>query len=168
MTSAEVLEEAFGRISDAVRGAVGGLSDEELAYRIDPEANSISWLVWHLTRVLDDHVAAVAGTEQSWTSSGWADTFGLPLEATDIGYGHDSDQVGVVKCDASELLGYFDAVIEQTLAFVRTLKDDDLDRIVDTRWDPPVTLGVRLVSVVEDDFQHMGQAAYVRGVISRM
>ena len=167
MTSAEVLAEAFGRIGDAVHAAVEGLSAEELAYRIDSEANSIAWLVWHLARVQDDHVAAVEGTEQLWTSSGWADRFNLPLEVSDTGYGHSSEQVGSVTCEASELLGYCDAVTEQTLAYVRTLKDDDLDRIVDTRWDPPVTLGVRLVSVMEDDFQHMGQAAYVRGVVDR-
>src|ERR1700722_14221668 len=135
MTSAEVLAEAFGRIADAVHAAVEGLTDEELAYRIDSEANSISWLVWHLTRVQDDHVAAVAGTEQLWTSSaGWDVKFGLPLETADIGYGHKSDQVGVVKCGAPLLLGYLDAVMEQTLAYVRTLKDEDLDRIVDRRW----------------------------------
>jgi uncharacterized damage-inducible protein DinB len=167
MTSAEVLADAFGRIRDAVHSAVEGLSSEDLAFRIDGDANSISWLVWHLTRVQDDHVAHVAGVEQSWISSGWADKFGLPLELSDIGYGHSSEHVGVVRCSATQLLGYFDAVIEETLAFVLTLKDEDLDRVVDTRWNPPVTLGVRLVSVVEDDFQHMGQAAYVRGVLGR-
>lgn len=167
MTSAEVLSDAFGRIKDAVHNAVDGLSPDDLAYRIDRDANSISWLVWHLTRVQDDHVAHVAGVEQSWTSSGWADKFGLPLEVADMGYGHSSEQVGVIRCSASQLLGYFDDVIEKTLAFVLTLKDEDLDRVVDTRWNPPVTLGVRLVSVVEDDFQHMGQAAYVRGILDR-
>jgi uncharacterized damage-inducible protein DinB len=167
MTSAEVLADAFGRIRDAVHGAVEGLSTEDLAFRIDSAANSIAWLVWHLTRVQDDHVAAVAGGAQTWTSSGWADKFRLPLEVSDTGYGHSSEQVGVVRCDGRQLLGYYDAVHEQTLGFVQTLRDDDLDRVVDTRWDPPVTLGVRLVSVLEDDYQHVGQAAYIRGVVAR-
>jgi uncharacterized damage-inducible protein DinB len=167
MTSAEVLADAFGRIRGAVHGAVEGLSNEDLAFRIDSAANSIAWLVWHLTRVQDDHVAAVAGIDQLWMSSGWADEFGLPLEVSDTGYGHGSEEVGVVRSDARQLLGYYDAVHEQTLGFVLTLGDEDLDRVVDTRWDPPVTLGVRLVSVLEDDFQHVGQAAYVRGVVER-
>ncbi len=167
MTSAEVLADAFGRIRDEVHGAVEGLSAENLAFRIDNDANTIAWLVWHLTRVQDDHVAAAAGVDQLWTSSGWADKFGLPLEVSDTGYGHSPEQVGDVRCDAQQLLGYFDAVLEQTLGFVRSLGDHDLDQVVDTHWDPPVTLGVRLVSVLEDDVQHAGQAAYVRGVVQR-
>ena len=53
------------------------------------------------------------------------------------------------------------------MAYLATLDDDDLDRVVDTRWDPPVTVGVRLVSVIADDLQHVGQAAYVRGLLHR-
>ena len=56
-----------------------GLSDDDLAWRPDPEANSIAWLVWHLTRIEDDHVAGVAGTTQVWDDDGWADRFGLPF-----------------------------------------------------------------------------------------
>jgi hypothetical protein len=42
----------------------------------------------------------------------------------------------------------------------------DLARTVDDRWDPPVTLGVRLVSIADDSLQHVGQAAYLRGLLS--
>ena len=45
--------------------------------------------------------------------------------------------------------------------------DADLDRVVDERWDPPVTLAVRLVSVLADGLEHAGQAAYIRGVAER-
>jgi Protein of unknown function (DUF664) len=124
-------------------------------------------LVWHLTRVQDDHVAAVAGTEQLWTSSGWEQRLGLPLPASDTGYGHSPEQVALVTSDAETLRGYYDAVHEQTLRFVRAITDRDLDRIVDERWDPPVTLGVRLVSVMDDDLEHAGQAAYLRGIVER-
>jgi uncharacterized damage-inducible protein DinB len=163
----ELLEDAFGRVREAVHGVVEGLSLEDLCARIDGNANSIAWLVWHLTRVQDDHVSEVAGSEQLWTSSGWRVRFGLPLEPTDTGYSHTSEQVGVVSADADALLGYFDSVHEATLRFVRGLRDTDLDRVVDERWDPPVTLGVRLVSVVDDDLEHAGQAAFVRGVVER-
>jgi Protein of unknown function (DUF664) len=167
VNTAELLEDAFGRVREAVHGAVEGLSDDDLCARIDGSSNSIAWLVWHLTRVQDDHVSEVAGTDQLWTSSGWRVRFGLPLEPVDTGYGHSSEQVGLVAADAATLLGYFDSVHEATLPFVRGLGDADLDRVVDEGWDPPVTLGVRLVSVADDDLEHAGQAAFVRGVLDR-
>ncbi len=168
MTVAEVLADAFSRIHDAVHDAAGGLTAEELAFRPDPGANSIGWLVWHLSRIQDDHVAAVAGTDQVWTSTGWADRFALPFAASETGYGQGSDEVGSVRVASSGLLtGYHDAVHEETLRFVATLRDGDLGRIVDRSWDPPVTLGVRLVSVIADGLQHAGQAGYVRGLAGR-
>jgi Protein of unknown function (DUF664) len=91
----------------------------------------------------------------------------LPFDVSDTGYGHDTQQVAAVTSDAVTLLGYHDAAHETTLRFLRQVTDTDLDRIVDDRWDPPVTLGVRLVSVIADDLQHAGQAAYVRGVLQR-
>ena len=167
MTISELLADAFGRIGATVHSAVEGLSPEELSYRIDDESNPIVWLIWHLARIQDDHIADVAGTEQVWTSAGWAERFGLPLPVADTGYGHSSDQVAVVVSEPEDLLGYYDAVEQVTLAYVRGLSDDDLDHIVDERWNPPVTLGVRLVSVIGDDVAHAGQAAYVRGILER-
>ena len=159
VTSAGLLTDAFGRIRDTVHLAVGGLTPEELTFRLDSEANSIAWLVWHLTRIQDDHIADVAGTDQVWTAWGWAQRFGLPLDVSDTGYGHGPHQVAVVTSDAESLRDYHDAVYEMTLRFVGQVTDADLDRIVDERWDPPVTLGIRLVSVIADDLQHAGQAA---------
>jgi hypothetical protein len=167
MTSAELIADAFGRIHGAVHNAVEGLTADELAFRVDEEANSIAWLVWHLTRIQDDHLAGVGGAAQAWTSSDWSARFGLPFDVGDTGYGHTADEVGAVRADADLLLGYHDAVYEATLDFVGRVTDSDLDRVVDVRFDPPVTLGVRLVSVIADDLEHAGQAAYVRGVIER-
>ena len=165
MTTADLLDDAFGRIREVAHQAVDGLSPDQLSRRPAAEANSIAWLIWHLTRITDDHVAGAAGAEQAWTAKGWAARFGLPFDVADTGYGHDSSQVGAVRVASGELLtGYFDAVFEQTVRYVTGLTDTDLDRIVDDRWDPPVTLGVRLVSVLADDLQHAGQAAYVRGL----
>jgi uncharacterized damage-inducible protein DinB len=168
MTSAQLLADAFGRIQSMVEHVVGGLDQEQLAYRVDAEANSIAWLVWHLTRVQDDHIADAAGTPQVWTSDGWAERFALPFSVTDTGYGHGTERVAAVRVQSADLLtGYHDAVYERTIDFVGELTDDDLNRIVDRAWDPPVTLGVRLISVISDDLQHAGQAAFVRGVIER-
>jgi Protein of unknown function (DUF664) len=168
MTSAELLVDAVGRIRGVVHRAVDGLTPEQLVFRLDPETNSIAWLVWHLTRIQDDHVAGVAGAEQVWTSQGWVERFGLPFDPLDTGYGHRADEVAAVRVDSGELLvGYYDAVHEQTIGYVGRLGDADLARIVDRSWDPPVTLGVRLVSVIADDLQHAGQAALVRGILQR-
>jgi hypothetical protein len=165
-TSAELLVDAFGRIREVVHEAVEGLTPEQLAFRVDGKANSIAWLVWHLTRVQDDHVADAAQREQVWTSQGWAERFGLPFDPLATGYGHSSDDVAAVRVSSGDLLiGYHDAVYEQTIRYVRGLSDTDLDRIVDVSWDPPVSLGVRLVSVISDDLQHAGQAAFVRGLV---
>jgi uncharacterized damage-inducible protein DinB len=163
----DVLRDAFGRVATDVHGAVDGLDAAALTHRVDGTANSIAWLVWHLTRVQDDHVASVAGTEQVWTAEGWAERFGLPFRTGDIGFGQGSDEVAAVRADADLLLGYYDAVHARTLRYLDGLTDDDLDRVVDRDWDPPVTLGVRLISVADDDIQHAGQAAFVRGVVER-
>jgi uncharacterized damage-inducible protein DinB len=168
VTPAELLTEAFGRISEGVPAVVEGLTEEQLALRLNAEGNSIAWLVWHLTRVQDDHVADAAGSDQVWTANGWADRFGLPLDAGDTGFGHGPDEVAQVRVDDPGLLtGYHDDVHDRTVEYLQTLTADDLDRVVDEAWDPPVTLGVRLVSVVGDDLQHAGQAAFVRGVAER-
>jgi hypothetical protein len=168
MTSAELLVDAFGRIRGVVHRVVDGLTPEQLAFRVDPEANSIAWLVWHLTRTQDDHVADVAQAEQAWTARGWLERFGLPFDPRDTGYGHRAQEVAAVQVDSGGLLvGYYDAVHEQTIRYVERLGEADLARIVDWSWDPPASMGVRVVSVLADDLQHAGQAALVRGILQR-
>ena len=168
MKTTDLLLDAFGRIAEEVGDTVEGLSEDQLAFRPGPGANSIAWLVWHLTRVQDDHVAEVAGEpEQVWTAHGWADRLGLPLDPADTGYGHSVEEVAKVRAAAELLTGYLDAVDEQTRRYLSARWTTTLDRVVDERWDPPVTLGVRLVSVVNDDMPHVGQAQYVRGLQQR-
>ncbi|MBH0774928.1 mycothiol transferase [Nocardia bovistercoris] len=167
MTSADLLVDAFGRIRENVHGAVDGLTRDELATAVEPGANSVAWLIWHLTRVQDHHVAELLDAEQLWSADDWAGRFDLPLPASDTGYGHGAAETTAVSAAADLLLGYFDAVHARTFDYVSGLTDADLPRVVDTRWDPPVTLGVRLVSVIDDDIQHAGQAAFVRGILLR-
>lgn len=168
MQSVELLSDAFDRVRAGVHDVVADLTPDQLAARLDNQANSIAWLVWHLTRVQDDHVADAAGTEQAWTAAGWFDRFGLPFERSATGYAHTSHDVAQVRVTSGELLvEYYDAVHDRTLRFLDGLTDRDLDRIVDESWTPPVSLGVRLVSVVDDDAQHIGQAAFIRGVLRR-
>jgi hypothetical protein len=168
MQGNDLLIDAFGRVREQVHATVDGLTVEQLHWRPAAESNPIAWLLWHLARVQDDHVADVAGLEQVWTAQGWAERFGTPYAPGATGYGQSARDVGELRVSAADLLtGYHDAVHEQTVAYVSALNDADFDQIVDRRWDPPVTLGVRLVSVVSDTLQHVGQAAYVRGVTLR-
>ncbi|MFD4606106.1 DinB family protein [Streptomyces sp. NPDC058464] len=166
MHARDILIDGFGRIQEEVHAALDGADPDLLNARPSPDANSVTWLVWHLTRIQDDHVADAFDLDQVWLAQGWEKRFGLDLPPRDHGYGHTPAQVAKVTVDSGHLLtGYYDAVHEQTLGVLRGLPAADLERIVDTRWDPPVTLGVRLVSVLSDDLQHIGQAAYLRGLL---
>jgi uncharacterized damage-inducible protein DinB len=168
MRSNEVFLYAYSQIEQTLRRAIHGLTPDELTRRIGPEANTIAWLAWHLIRVQDDHIADVADVEQVWTADGWAARFGLPFPPGATGYGFSSEEVAQVRVPSADLLlEYAAAVHDRTAQFLRGLSDEDLDTVVDTRWDPEVTLGVRLVSVLSDDLQHVGQAAFVRGLLAR-
>ena len=167
MNTTEILIDAFGRIRELVHLACDGASADALAYRPEPDANSIGWLVWHLTRIQDDHVAEIAGRSQLWLA-GWADRFGMEADPHNTGFGHTSDQVAAIRPDGPEvLIEYHEAVAAATVAYLQTV-DSDFDRIIDERWDPPVSVGVRLVSVISDNLQHVGQARYLRGVTDRV
>jgi Protein of unknown function (DUF664) len=173
MTSAGLLVDAFDRIRSTVGQTVADLDSGQLARRVAPDANPVGWLVWHLIRVQDDHVAAAFDVPQVWSAGGWATRFGLRASSMETGYGHTSEQVDAISAGiaaagmpgADLLAEYHDATYEQTVALVSGITDADLDRVVDRFWRPPVTLGVRLVSVINDDMQHAGQAAFVRGIL---
>lgn len=168
MNVADILADGFTRIRETVYAAVEGLDPDDLHTRLDEGANSIAWLVWHLTRIQDDHIADAAGTEQLWFAQDWAARFDLPFAKGATGYGQSRKQVAAVRVGSPELLlGYYDAVHLQTIGFVQALDAEALDRVVDEAWSPPVTLGVRLISVLSDDLQHAGQAAFIRGSLER-
>lgn len=167
MKSAGILTDGFSRIGGIVSSTLAGLDAEALAFRPDSDANSIAWLIWHLTRTQDDHVADIIGRPQVWVKSSWPAQLDLDGVAG-TGYGFTSAQVAAVRPSQPEpLAGYYDEVAARTLKYLGTITDNDLDRIIDESWDPPVTVGVRLVSVLGDCLQHAGQAAYVRGLYTR-
>lgn len=168
MNSADLLVDAFNRISEVAHQAVTGLSPEQLAYRPDSEANSIAWLAWHLTRIQDDRIARIAGTEPLWSADGWAERFALPLDNASTGFGHTSSEVAAVQVESPDLLtGYLDAVNAATARFVHTISEGDLDRFVGESADPQVRAGALLMQIISSEMQHAGQAAYLRGLIER-
>ena len=160
----ELLRDAFTRLIEHVDELTEGLTDERANYRPTPNANSIAWLIWHSARVQDIQLAPIAGIEQVWTHDGWVDRFGLDLPRNDTGYGHGPDEVAEVRAPVDLLAGYYHAVHKVTLEFVARVTADDLARIVDKNWDPPVTASARLVSIIDDCAQHLGQAAFVLGI----
>ena len=169
MHSKELLKDAYSRIQELVHISVRDLGREKLTYRPEPGANSIAWLVWHLTRIQDDHVSDIAGMDQAWVKEGWAEKFGMEPDPENDGRGHGPDEVAAIAPDSPEpLLGYHEAVYQRTLAYLDTVDESELDRIIDHSYDPPVSVGVRLVSVVSDNIQHAGQARYLRGIVDRI
>lgn len=167
----DLLADAFGRVAELVDRIVDGAPDaadpDALTFRPDDHANSVAWLVWHLTRVQDDHVAEAAGTEQVWRADGFVGRFDLSLDADDTGYEHSPDDVAAVRVSAGLLGDYHAAVHRATRSYLDRIDADELARVVDDRYDPPVTVAARLVSVLADCLQHAGQASYVQGLAER-
>lgn len=167
---ARLLADAFDRVHDDLHAVLGDIDAEALTWRPGPDANSIAWLTWHLTRVQDDHISGVAGRldvaggQQVWLTDGWYERFNLPFDRMAHGYGQSSSDVAQVAVSAELLLGYHDAVHAHCHRVLGHLRSQHYDQIVDTRWTPHVSAGVRLISIVNDTTQHVGQVAYLRGL----
>jgi uncharacterized damage-inducible protein DinB len=165
--SNDLLLDAFSRVHDEFGEVATSLTVEQLSLQPGHGGNSIAWLLWHLARVQDDHVAELAGVEQAWTRDGWYERFGLSLPVGDHGYGHTHEQAASVVVESPSLLtGYHEAVDALSVEYLRGVTSAELARVVDRRWDPPVTVAVRLVSVIGDCMQHLGQAAYIKGFLT--
>ena len=163
----ELIKDGYGRVLEMLEEALGGMTRDDLDEQPNPDCNSMGWLAWHLTRVQDDHVADLMGEEQLWISDGWCARFDREPDWGDIGWGHSSEQVAAFRSpDAGTLLEYHRAVLERTKRYIDTLTTADLDRELNEPWFQPLpTVGVRLVSVMSDGLQHVGQVAYVRGLL---
>jgi hypothetical protein len=163
----ELVLDGCGRIMEALEEALNGLSVDDLGWQPHPDCNSMGWLAWHLTRLQDDHIAALMGEEQLWVRDEWHERFGRPRDPGDIGFGHTAEEVAAFRPPpVGVLLDYHRAVLERTKRYIASLSQADLDRELDEPWFQPLpTLGVRLVSVISDDLQHVGQIAYIRGLL---
>ncbi len=164
MDARELLIDQFERIRELYVDLPDGLDVEAAHHRPGGTGNPIAWLLWHTARVQDDHVAGLSGGRQAW-EDGWADRFDLPFDRRDIGYGHSTDDVDALRIERlGDLVDYHEAVHQLSLAYAEKVDAGELDRVIDRHWDPPVTAGVRMVSLLGDCLQHLGQAAYVKGL----
>lgn len=166
----DLLLDSFGRIPPLLTAAVRGLDRSALLWRPDVagvRGNSIGWIAWHLARQEDAQVAALAGSAEVWHTGGWHDRTGVPYAEDAMGYGMTDAEVARFDVrDAEVLIDYYAAVHARSVEVIEALDDAGLARIIDRSWDPPVTVAVRLVSVVDDAAQHVGQAAYLRGLLA--
>jgi Protein of unknown function (DUF664) len=160
----ELLRDSFTRLIEHVEDLTDELTNELAFFRPTASANSIAWLIWHSARQQDAQLCDIAGIEEVWTRDGWVDRFGLDLARDDTGYGHGPEEVDKVRVPADLLAGYYHGVHKVTLEYIASVTAEELSRVVDRRWNPPVTASVRLVSIIDDGAQHLGQAAYVRGI----
>lgn len=159
----EFTADALERVHVFMALAFDDLTQEQLWYRPAPEANSIAWVGWHLTRGLDRRVSDMDRGEQTWIEGRWFDKFGLPPNPTDYGIGHTKEQVDTVRPpDCATILGYYDAVYQRALAFLASPEADDHDRVLE---DSGNTVAVEMVGMVAGNLQHIGQVGYIRGLI---
>lgn len=167
MDSKDIVIEAFGRIRGILNRSLPGLTAEQLAYRPTDQANSIAWLAWHLTRIQDGHLSDLAERPQAWIEEGWHAKFDKPADPKDTGQRYTPEQVAAIRPAGPQvLLDYHEAVYQRSVAYIATLSPADMDRVLnEPQYDPPPTVGVRLVSVCSDNIQHAGQVAYLRGCL---
>ena len=162
----DTITDGYSRVSELLDPSLDGLSRADLDLRPCPDCNSIGWITWHLIRGQDAQIADLMDSEQVWIKEKWYEKFNLPAAPEDTGFGHTSEQVAAFKSpEADVFLGYYRACFAQTRLFISGLSLKELDRVVDKSYDPPVTLGVRNVSIMADSLQHSGEIAYLRGLL---
>ena len=165
MNAIDLMQDCFVRVSDTLPHLLDGLSGDDLLWRPGPKANPMAWLVWHISRCEDSELDALTDIPQAW-GQGWQQKFALPYPPEDGGYGQTNEQVAAFNVsDPDLLLGYFYAASARAAKVLEQERAKDLDRIVDTNWNPPVKAGTRLVSVAKDSTQHLGARGYVRGLV---
>ncbi len=162
-----LVKDVLDRNEQILMGAIEGLDQQELHAQIEPGANPIGWLLWHLSRVQDNHRSAMDGTPHVWIKDGWFEMFGRSSDPSDRGRGHTAQQVHEFATpELDTMIGYYRAVRSHTDAFLAALDDQQLEREVpDLTGGATVPLQKRLEMLLVDCLQHSGQIAYLRGLI---
>ena len=163
----DLLSDGYGRVQGFLEQILNGLSKDDLDWQPRQDCNSIGWLTWHLTRQQDAQIASLMGDDQLWISDEWYAKFNRTADPQDVGFGQTPEQVAEFKSpDIQILLDYHRAVLERSKRYFLSLSKTDLDRELNEPWFQPLpTIGVRLISILNDAVVHAGQAAYVRGLL---
>lgn len=166
MEAKDLVLDALGRVHRVLQRTLNGLTLDELHRQPHPESNTIAWLAWHLTRVQDVAISGLAELEQAWISQAWHAKFDMAADPDQDGFGHTPEQVtGFRVASARVLLEYHESVLERSKTYVSGLSPEAFDRELNQpQFQPLPTVGMRLVSVISDNLQHAGQAAYLRGL----
>ena len=168
MRATTILHNAATRPAEAAQRLRASLSSEVLNAHLGDHDNSVAWLLWHTGREIDVQTADLAGTSEAWSHEGYAQLTGIGAVGDGLGLGHTTGEAREITSDQGDaLVDYVAAATDALLAYISTLTDADLDEVIDENWDPPVTRGVRLVSIIDDAAQHVGQAAYAVGALSQ-
>ena len=168
MNATDILHNAATRPAEAAQGLRASLSAEVLNAHLGGHDNSAAWLLWHTGREIDIQTVDLAGTSEVWSRDGYAELTGIGTVGDGVGLGHTPGEAREITSDQGDaLVDYVAAATEALLAYISTLSDADLDEVIDENWDPPVTRGVRLISIIDDAAQHVGQAAYVVGALAQ-
>jgi hypothetical protein len=165
MDALDILRDLTSRPRDAAARLRDQLNPEVLNARPAGHDNSVAWLLWHTGRELDVQLAGLTGDEQLWTARGFDRRFDLGEVGDTVGYGHSPAEARrILVEDGAGLLDYVDAALAAVDRHLEMVTVEDLEDVVDAQWDPPVTRGARLVSILDDAIQHLAQAAYVLGM----
>ena len=170
MTIAEILIDALSRSRERFDRAFDGVTLEQANTRptpdLAPRIDSLTWLAWHTAREIDLQISLMAGQEFVWFTGGHRERFALPLPDDTQDWRHTPEEAAqVVVGDLSVLTAYLDDAYAMAYGYMRSLAPERLDDIIDSSWDPPVTRGARLVSIIDDAAQHSGQAVYTRRLL---
>ncbi len=154
----------FDAAHRSVQKATDGLTDQQLYYRPSPDANSIAWLAWHLSRWKDKISSGITGEPEVWVDEGWSERFGMVAERT--GLGDTPDQVAAFNVDRDLLFGYVDAAHRATLDRVSKMTPQHLERMVEYSPTNIRKASDALAGNIGDAVQHTGQINYLRGMIT--
>ncbi|MFC1994682.1 DinB family protein [Chloroflexota bacterium] len=154
------LEQSKGYLSKAL----DGLTQEEAAWSPRAECNSIAFISWHIARVEDFFVnRALQRKDELYESEGWQEKLGTPPK--EVGYQYTVGQLCAWPVPQLEVLrAYADSVREKTLAFLKHLAPARLSEV--PRPDrSPDSIGVTLGRISTEIALHVGQIAYLRGML---
>ena len=162
MIATDILIDGFTRVYDSLHRMLPDLSEAELAQEPHP---SMGWLAWRLSRVIDNNASRLAGKEQLWVAAGWGERFGMTPSSYDFGRSaaHSREQVHTFRASAELLLAYHEAVYARMKTYLSALSPEELARQIDIeRYQPPPTVAVRLISVLENAMNNQGQISYLK------